>query len=137
MSQQCTQVAKNGILACISNSVASRTSEVIVSLCSAQVKLHLKSCVQFWAPHYEKDTEPTVSEGFGGQTANLLTTLEANEGQEPIASSLKDSSALRGAFALKLNGLTVKLQLLSFEQDVTTALETVICEREELQCDKT
>ncbi|KAK4824030.1 hypothetical protein QYF61_009621 [Mycteria americana] len=67
MSQQCAQAARkaNSILACIRNSVASRTKELI-----------------FWAPHYKRDIE--VLECVQRRATKLVKSLEHKSYEEQL-----------------------------------------------------
>lgn len=55
--KQKLQKKKSSILGCRRRSVASWSRKVILPLCLAALRPHLKCCVQSWAPHYKTDMD--------------------------------------------------------------------------------
>ena len=76
MSQQCAPTVQEAshISACIKRSMAIRTREVILPLCSALVRPHLEYCIQMWSPLYRRDID--LLECFQRRATKMIHGME-------------------------------------------------------------
>ncbi|KAJ7412093.1 hypothetical protein BTVI_47665 [Pitangus sulphuratus] len=81
MSWQYVLTAQNAneILGCIKSSVASRSREVILLLCSALLRSHLECCIQLWGPQHEKDMELLEQVQRGAMKLHFLPVVTEKE----------------------------------------------------------
>jgi len=57
MTEQCALTAQKARCILGASSMASRSSEVILPLCSALVRPHLECCIQLWSPQHRKEMD--------------------------------------------------------------------------------
>jgi len=76
MSHQCALTAQkaNCILRCTKSSMANRSREEILPLCSALVKPRLESCIQLWSPQHRKDMD--LLERVQSRVTKMIRGLE-------------------------------------------------------------